>query len=55
MKPRATVTVSSYAVNFMGLNGIKNFEPRDSSKQCEVVHSRMALKRTTDSHMKINL
>lgn len=43
MKPRASMTVSSYAVNFMGLNGIKNFEPTDSSKQWEVVHSQTAL------------
>lgn len=55
MTPRATVTVSSYVVHFIGLNGNKNFEPSDGNKQCKVVYSQMALKRLTDSHMRINL
>lgn len=50
MKPRAIVTVSSYVIHFMGLNGIKNFEPSDRN-----TYSRMALKWTTDSRMRINL
>lgn len=38
-EPRATVTVSSYVVHFMGLNGIRNYEPTDGNKQCKVVYS----------------
>lgn len=45
---------SSYVVHFMGLNGIKNFEPSDSNKQCKVVYSQMTLKRTTNGHMRFN-
>lgn len=39
---------------FMGLNGIKNFEPRDGNKQRKVVYSLLPPQRPTGSWLRIS-